>query len=348
VREIYIEVGSMKKVLLTTLVLMFLPILGNSQPNAEDTVRYRFTLPQRTWSIDFTLRDYESISEDGSRERYSFSAGPRHDKKSGIFIVHVRMKQAQGATDAIELRDWDRKNLGLNGLKILDRKGVPMLFGKAPDWPGGPGQSPSPSVYLFTAYWLKDQIAVELSGSFYGKRNDADENVFYSLVDAIKFIDTPPPTTSFDYYQLGKFEYLKKNFVKASEYFSTSLELERKERQLSKAETRDFVVQAADSFGAQRKIEDLRSTFEYGTSVDPTYHLFHWGLARYYAAKRDKVKALECLGRMYSNMAKADRKPKDILFTLGTVRTVPEEDALFKEFLKDPEFKRAIKEMRDR
>ena len=47
-------------------------------------------------------------------------------------------------------------------------------------------------------------------------------------------------------------------------------------------------------------------------------------------------------------MAKGDREPKEIAYTLGTVRTVPEEDELFKEFLKDPAFKRALKEMRER
>jgi hypothetical protein len=123
--------------------------------------------------------------------------------------------------------------------------------------------------------------------------------------------------------------------------------MERKGRQLSIPEFRDLVVKSADSFGALKEFDNLRAVFDFGVEIDPTYHLFHWGLARYYAMKGDKVKTLECLQRMYENMAREDRKPKEILATLGTVRTVPEDDRFMRDFMKDPEFKQSIKKMRE-
>ena len=339
----------MRKLLLVTFILMLLCSAGKGQ-SAEQKIRYRLITAKQPWSLDFTLPPNESVSEESKPERHWFLAFPLRPKKpTGIFQVQVTMVPAQGATDAVKVRDQLKKELDLSDLKLLERNGIPMLTGRPREFfPGIAGSSAPPPKYILSAYWLKDQTAIELEVTFIGKRNDVDDNAFFELVDSMKFVAKSQPISSFDYYQLGRARYLKQEYKPASDNFLEALVLERKERQLSIPEFRDLVVQAADSFGALKEIDNFRAVFDFGVAIDPSYPLFHWGLARYYAAKGDKGKTLECLGRMYENIAKEDRKPKDILFTLNTVRTVPEENSFMKAFMKDPAFKQAIKQMRER
>lgn len=173
------------------------------------------------------------------------------------------------------------------------------------------------------------------------EHKDGGEQLLRSLLDSLKIVDTANPTTSFDFYQLGRAHVELKEYGPAVEALSQALALERQKRELSQPDWRQLVMTLANARGATDDVLRAREVLEYGAAAEPTYAFFHHGLARLHAYLGDLDAAIASLDKAY------EHAPQDAYFITWPMYE-PTADAAFKKFKDVPKFRDAVKAMKKR
>ena len=95
------------------------------------------------------------------------------------------------------------------------------------------------------------------------------------------------------------------------------------------------MTELADAYGAVNRSEEFKQVLDYAVTRFPSYYVFKWGLARYYANHSDLDQTLSALEKAFAEHPKSPRMPG-----LVSLR-----DPAFARYKKDERFLKAVKEM---
>ena len=323
--------------------IVCLILVCNSLAQAQEPAKtFRLALPDKDWSVDFTNTDYDPPSEEITNNRY-VALFTERDPRVKLRMLAVTMEPAKKVVDAIGLRDLTRKDLSktnASSVKSLEHNSTPLLK-YSMDSSRLLGDYGRDLInQRVSAYFVHDNtwITVAISGNGLDKR---DDEYFYSLIDSIRFVNTADPKTSFDYYHRGKPHYLQRQYAKAIDSYATALTIEQKTQSISDTEFRILLTELADAYGAVKKSEEFKQVLDYAVTRFPSYYVFKWGLARYYANQNDLDQTLSALEKAFAEHPKSPRMPGLVSETAPD----PLRDPAFARYKKDERFLKAVKEM---
>jgi tetratricopeptide (TPR) repeat protein len=289
----------------------------------------------------------EELTGDGSQYRLLTFRKKKEKSDTSFIMLLINFRPAQAAGTAADLRDSHIENLtkskSLAGgkPKTSEYNGVPVASYKVSSGFLNHYFNLSPIALIqagqrtLQAYFVRDGVWVTIvfSASDIG---EAEERLFYSLLDSARFVDTSAPSTSFDYYHLGRVLYLTEDYHKAAEPLTMAVGLEHRERRLDTASWRDLVAKLIDSLSRSGEVKKSKELMDYAVARDPSYPLFDMALARYHAYYGDLDKTIRHLEKAFLNRQNAMFAPLPD----------PLDDPAFERFRKDERFKKAVKEMK--
>ena len=354
---------------LALLTLTFSHLAAARQADAR--APYRLSLPGETWALDLDLSAFniplpaatpdaaakkekrslfripilsEEITDDGNQYRLVAFRRSKEDKDSPVYTLSISFKPAPAPGTAADFRDYHLKTLekskGLAGKpKTYEHNGVPVAgykvtFGIMGAFIG-PGTLALAGPRTLQAYFVKDGVLVTVSLTT-RDIEEAEEKLFHSLLDSARFVDTSAPSSSFDYYHLGRVLYLSEDYHKATAPLTMAVALEHRERRLDTASWRDLVAKLIDSLSRSGEVKKAKELMDYAVARDPSYPLFEMALAIYHAHYGDLDKTIEHLDKAFLNRQNAMFAPL----------ADPLEHPAFERFRKDERFKKAVKEMK--
>jgi hypothetical protein len=161
-----------------------------------------------------------------------------------------------------------------------------------------------------------------------------DDKFFYDIIDSIAI--KPHTSNSYDYFYFGSKLYRQKNYPKAIKYYDKAFALEKQEPKLNKVYWRVLIDCYGVACGIMGELNKTKDIFEYGIEQDPTYPMFYYHMACYYAEVNDMTGALASLEKAYKykeNMIKGERFPD------------PKKDGSFRKWLDNANFLQALERM---
>ena len=335
---------------------------------------YRLSLPDKNWALEVPLGAFygidvktdisnvnlslsplawftgpvEQLSDDG-REYLLIAFQKTRTKSSAAFArLAIRLRPASAGGGSLEARDLALKDLARknyiksSSLKTWEHGQIPIAryttirAYDAGNYYTGPMPRVDSGPRNVEAYFVKDDVWITLTLTA-SPFDATEEELFYSLIDSVMFVDTSSPSSSFDYYQKGRVLFMNKEYFKATQALGAALALEQHQRQLDTAFWRDLVGKLADAYGAIVNRVQAREVLEYGINNDPTYPVFHMGMARLYASQGDVDGTLAALEKAAFNL-KHGQPPKSL----------PDlnYDPAFARFMKIEKFRNALKAMK--
>jgi tetratricopeptide (TPR) repeat protein len=342
---------------------------------ADGQSTYRVSLPDKDWALDIPLAAFntvdikddpaagadpakrsflatssplEILSEDGREYRLMVFRKPDKNATSAYAQLQIRLRPAQtggGAEDfrAFALKELEKKERLKGGkAETSEYKQIPVARYKtlfehdAGNFVTGPTPTVNYGPRSMAAYFVKDGVWITLTLSA-SPFDEAEEKLFYSLLDSAKFVDTSAPSSSFDHYNRGRLFFMGKDYQKAVASLAAALDLEQQKRQLNTEQWRDLVGKLADSYGATVDRARAKEVLEYGISNDPENQTFYMALARLYAVNGDLDNTISTLQKAFSLMKK--NSPRVPLPDLKY-------DSAFKRLMTVDKFREAVKDMR--
>ena len=365
----------MRRRVTTGIVLLVLGFALNAlgQQAAKQST-YRLSLPGKSWALEVPLGAFyavgvktdlskvnlaisplawftgpvEHLSDDGLE--YSLIAFQKIDKKgaSAFARLAIRLRPVPVKGGALEMRNFALKDLARknyiksSSVKTWEHGQIPVArytillayddgsyyTGSSPRVDSGPRN--------MEAYFVKDDVWITLT--FTASPFDATEDeLFYSLVDSVMFVDTSAPSSSFDYYHKGRALFMNREYFKAAQALEAALTMEQRQRQLDTAFWRDLIGKLTDAYGVLVNRVRAKEVLEYGINNDPTNTTFHMGLARLCAREGDIDNALAALEKAafyFKNNLPAGSLP-DLNY-----------DPAFARLMKIDRFRKAVKAMK--
>jgi tetratricopeptide (TPR) repeat protein len=336
---------SLIALVLRTVKLWFvgLILVCNALTQAQEPAKtFRLTFPDKDWSVDFPRSDYDSSSEAITNNRYVAFFEER-DPSPNRRSLAISMEPAQSVVDAVGLRELIKKKLlraNASSIKSQEHNSIPLLR-YSTDGAGLLGEyGRNFVIQRVSAYFVNDStwITITLSSNRLNKDN---EEHFYSIIDAMRFVGTADPKTSFDYYHRGRPYYLQSQYHKAIEPYAMALSIELNAQSFSDTEFRNLLTELADSYGAVNRSKEFKLILDYAVTRFPSYYVYKWGLARYYANLNDLDQTLGALEKAFAEHPKSPRTPNLISETAPD----PLQDPAFTRFKKNERFLKAVKEM---
>ena len=311
--------------------------------------RHRLPWPGKDWALDVSLPNFDVTLEEFSTvdRSYSLLAFLDSDDKSKRrhFVLIIRLEPAKVMGSDTKFRDFKASELKKTAtikptsVKTFEYKQTPGLkyaMGSVPIYSGGYAYPPAPVMYGMDAFFVKDDVWITFNSLTPSLTKDAEE-VFYTVLDSVKFTDTSNPSSSFDYYHKGKSLIRQKQFKQAAEHLSVALGLEQKQRQLDDADWRNLLGHLVDIYGATGDNTRLKELLDYGLSHDPTFPLFHLAQAQHYASLGDMDATIASLEKAY-HYRKNDKRT--------ALWIDPLTDPTFESFKKNENFRKAVKAMK--
>jgi tetratricopeptide (TPR) repeat protein len=315
----------------------------------------RLTWPGKDWSADVSLAPFTNTLEDALSDDTSYlyiATLDRDNPAAGrILMLTIRMQAAKDkgsdrdARDSIVKRLKKSEGIDAASVKTFEYKQIPALRYTIANplaqsyfpYPAPPGAMAGAGRGI-EAFFVKDDVLLtfRLNGIALKKQ---DEQLFYAVLDSLKFTDTSTPSSSFDYFYKGKTLIRQKQYAEAAANLNIALGLERKRRQLDDAHWRNLIGHLLDIYSATGDRARVKELLDYGVGSDPAFPLFHLGLAYYYASQGDVDNTIAALERAYL-YRKNDRR------TAGWAWVEPLAHPAFEPFRKNEKFRKAVKGMK--
>jgi hypothetical protein len=144
------------------------------------------------------------------------------------------------------------------------------------------------------------------------------------------------PNAAQQYFRQGSKSFLQQDYVAAAGQYQKALDLEKKNRTLSKDMFRALVDNLGMSYGISGKLTDAKATFDYGLTQDSEYPMFYYNLACMYGEMDKMNDATTQLRLAYKYKAN---------IIAGETLPDPLQDDSFKRFVHNEEFVKAVHEM---
>ena len=150
---------------------------------------------------------------------------------------------------------------------------------------------------------------------------------------------TPNSAEVMELMRVGSQYYLDRDFKSAIGPYQKALDLEQQTRTLDKTLWKVLVDNLGMAYGITGELKKAKEVFEYGISKDPDYPLFYYNLACTYGEMKDMDKAIEYLKLAFDrreNMIPGEKMPN------------PATDSSFKAFMKNENFRAALKGLKQK
>lgn len=315
----------------------------------------RLSLPDSNWGLDISLAGFtiadEEISTDGRNHALHAVIRRRPDGRIDDFSsFEIRIGPAQSQGDDRAARQFEVEKLTqvneaqrgrvLRGkVRTFEYNLIPMSrYESTYDLASNlPLRMPQQSM---EAYFVKNGVWIVITFSS-SSIDNYEAKLFNSVLDSVQFVDTPAnPTTSFDFYQRGRAFFLQRKYSLAIESYGAALKLEQNEQKLGIDVWRHLVEDLTESNAVLGELARSMEILGYGIRKDPTFPMFHLGLARLYASQGDLDNTIASLERAFA--CKENYKDSN-----GQVRPLPHPmfDGSFERFKKVEKFRKAVKAM---
>lgn len=345
------------------IVLLGAGLRAQAQQTATPKL-YRLAIPDKKWALQLTLPIVDSyptshaalplgsfvpisetLSENG---HYVLMAMQIRTKPDELPFLTVTLSPLAEAQTAVDLRSMVLKKFvrSPTNIKLSERNEIPVARYTTENPPvitATVGPTPirtqvgPKSFHSLEAYLVKDDVWTRLNFTA-ASLEKSDEEQFYSLLDSMTFVDVSKPSTSLDYYQLGRVQYLQAKYVQAAETFGMALKLERQQKTLDVRSWRDLIAKTAQTEATRGRMDVAVQVLQYGISEEPANIGFLMNLARVYASMKDTERTIATLRTTFGQIRQAGNK-KDDLPDLSR-------DPAFSEMMKDKTFREAVKAMK--
>lgn len=143
----------------------------------------------------------------------------------------------------------------------------------------------------------------------------------------------PSSGSALNYVREGSKYYLQQDYSTAAVSYQKALDLEKQQHTLSKEYFHVLVDNLGMSYGISGKLQQAKTTFEYGLSQDPEYPMFYYNLACTYGEMKNMQQSIEELRLAYKYKA-----------NMMAGETVPDplKDDSFRFFVNDDGFVKAV------
>ena len=322
-------------------------------PTHAQAIR-QLSLPTKNWFMEISLVGFEITNEEIGRDGQSYRMSATVQEPTGrintFCRLDVRMDPSQASGDAAQMREFllnsilpkNHQTGGMTSgrIKTFDYSGVPASRYDSTNLlnPKIPLKIPYENT---EAYWVKDDVWILVRLVTVPECDDAVKR-FPSLIGSVKLVDiSDKPTTSLNYYQRGRALFLQKQYSKAIEPLALALKLEQRQRNLAVATWRGLIQDLTSCYATTLDSESARATLAYGIEKDPSFPMFHLGLARLYSAMGDLDNTIASLQRAYLNKT-------NYTDSWDHVRKLPDPlfDDAFLKFRNNENFRKAVKEMK--
>lgn len=314
---------------------------------------HRLSWPDKNWSLDVSLSPFSVTLEDTLKDDlgYWLFATLNADKRSTpnrLVRLNIRLQAAKFNGGVTEFRDFAVKKLkksqGIRSesVKTFEYKQIPAVKYSLENPSTNPyypyATLPVSTMRGIEAFFVKDDvwITLVLDGAYLNKQ---DEALFYAVLDSVKFTDTSTPSSSFDYLFKAKRLIQQKQYAQAAADLNIALGLEQKQRQLDDTHWRNLIALLVDLYTSTGNRARVKELLDYGVGNDPSFPLFHLGLAHHYAALGDMDNTIASLEKAYLHRNN-DRR------TRGWLWAEPMSHPAFASFHKNEKFRKAVKGMK--
>jgi hypothetical protein len=317
--------------------------MGGSAP-----LRSQETRPNESISVSFPGENWEiKIDSPGFAVE---SVGPKPDgreyllannSKTGI-VLSVTLEESKDGADSKTCPEFLRKRVdGLSQLDVRDVKSseinsMAVIEYLLPKVQGIPLQQKN--VVLCTAN-QDVYVDVHLSKAQF---QPSDESLLLEVLAHLHISDRgtsadsepqrgPGARTSSDYFAEGSRYYLANDFKNAIGPYEEALNLEKRQRRLSRDYWRVLVDNLGMAYGISGDLSHSEATFDYGISQDPDYPMFYYNLGCVAAERNDMDKAMTYLSKAFS--LKSNSNP-------GEKMPDPRRDDSFQRFMSNVQFRK--------
>ena len=336
-------------------------------------LRYRLSVAERKWALELEIPTVtmptakrtrttefafidptESFTKDGNAAVLSAI----QPDKNGNELQHLRIivEPASQSLAPEDFRAFALKKLekDVRSIKYWDRNHIPMArytTDSEVDRLYAESGVSMPEIRLTSrnleAYLVQNDVWARIRFTA-NSISEEQERLFYLLIDSARFVDVSNPSTSFDYYSIGRTFSAKKDYRRAAENFISAVKLEKIKQQLGTLHWRDLIMESAEAHVALSDLSAAAEVLEYGVTREPTNTTFLMQLARTYAALRDTQKTLATLKSafFYMKQEKEIFEKTDLPGVMHSM-SLPDltKDPAFKEMMKDKAFRDAVKAM---
>jgi len=195
------------------------------------------------------------------------------------------------------------------------------------------------------AYLGGSDLCAEIHMSKAGFK-EGEQKLFEQVLGTVSFLpdqwsaqDGTPASASSDvqqYFRQGSKSFLQQDYVAAAGQYQKALDLEKKERTLSKDMFPVLVDNLGMSYGISGKLTEAKNTLDYGLTQDSEYPMFYYNLACMYGEMdkmNDATAQLRLAYKYKANMITGEALPD------------PLQDDSFRSFVHSEELVKAVREM---
>lgn len=322
--------------------------LGPSAPGMDQgDERIRTALPGRDWSLEVEATGF------AVKENHTLPDGRQYllaeNATTGVELS-VFLESARRGTDGIDcpvhlhqnLQSLSKAGMKPESVKASEINSMSVMEYFIPEFEGKQVQQ-------------KNLIACTTNGNVYvdvhiskAGFQDSDEPMLVDTLKSIQFAANDPlpigiapkvngstaapgAAKSLDYFAEGSRLFLTKDYKGAIEPYQKSLDLEKKNPQLSKNYWRVLVDNLGMAYGITGDLTHAEETFRYGINKDPDYPMFYYNMACTYAERQDMNMSMEYLKKAYARKANSIE---------GEGVPDPRTDESFQKFMTNEKFRK--------
>jgi tetratricopeptide (TPR) repeat protein len=170
-----------------------------------------------------------------------------------------------------------------------------------------------------------------------------DRQLFEAVLASTRLLPDEPELkepNSFLYIFAADRLFLHRDYASAASSYQKALDLETQHRTLTRDMFRVLIVILGEAYSLSGSPDKAKTTLERGIAEDTEYPMFYYIMAHTYARAGKMNETLEQLRLAYQykdNMIPGDEPLRDAL-----------QDELFRKFMQDPRFVKAVREMQQR
>lgn len=347
-------------------VLILLCSLNSyTQPLATPT-RYRLSVADKNVALEvvlptvgvYDIRRNEPIppafldpTEGFTKDGNALLWATRPSKSAALSHLTIEVQPVRHVLSAQDFRAFAlKKSPGdVREIKWLDHNGIPLARYTTDNLMANMILDAKPTYRNIEAFLANDLLWVRIRFTA-ASLGVEEEKLFFSAIESAKFVDISHPSSSFDYYSLGRTFSAIKDYRRASANFASAVKLEQSHQQLNRRYFHDLIMKSVEAHVATSDLPAAAEVLEYGVTRDPANETFLMQLARTHAWMGDKAKTLAALKTTFQLMKKQKEIFEKTSFpgTTSHTMSLPDlnRDPAFKEMMKDKGFREAVKAMK--